>query len=138
MKWKNLWYSVHDLLTWTHYAWMPLFFFDALFLVLLLLLLHVVICYIFVFLKKVVLLHTSTHHSLRRGWPAPITEYRITQVAALYDRLFFIIFFTHTTEILFMNSMFELSDKCPLVCRSTLQCRLSDYVMFWTIPPLGR
>ena len=26
--------SVHDLLTWTHYAWMPLFFFDALFLVL--------------------------------------------------------------------------------------------------------
>ena len=75
---------------------------------------------------------------LRRGWPAPITEYRITQVAALYDRLFFIIFFTHTTEILFMNSMFELSDECPLVCRSTLQCRLSDYVMFWTIPPLGR
>ena len=61
-----------------------------------------------------------------------------TQVAALYDRLFFIIFFTHTTEILFMNSMFELSDECPLVCRSTLQCRLSDYVMFWTIPPLGR
>ena len=82
--------SVHDLLTWTHYAWMPLFFFDALFLVL-----------------------TSSSSSCRYmlhlrfsqegcfvAYQHTVTKrvacaYNIVQVAALCDRLFFIIFYLH-------------------------------------------
>ena len=112
---------------------MPLFFFDALFLVLLLLLLHVVICYIFVFLKKVVLLHTSTHSTFTKRVACAYKDSSTGRCTIWPSVLHH--FFTHTTHIMFMNSMFELSEECPLVCRSTF--RSSYFVMFWTIPLLG-
>ena len=91
---------------------MPLFFFDALFLVLLLLL-HVVMLHLR-FSQEGCLLHTSTHHCYEEG------GLRLAQQqhrSLHYMTVCSSSFFSHTT--LFMNSMFELSDECPLVRRST-------------------